>query len=69
MEYKIDPRDGIEVFVNGNGNISLKQNSLACGETIIALHPDEVLELIGILQKIHQDAIAFREEEESSSES
>lgn len=55
MEYKIARRDGVEVFINEEGNISLKQYSLEDGEVFIALHPDEVLELIGILQKIHQE--------------
>ena len=55
MEYKINPRDGMEVCTNNEGNIMLKQRSLADGEALIVLHPDEVLELIGILQKIHQE--------------
>lgn len=55
MEYKINPRDGMEVCTNNEGNIMLKQRSLADGESLIVLHPDEVLELIGILQKIHQE--------------
>ena len=58
MEYKIARRDGVEVFINEEGNISLKQYSLEDGEVFIALHPDEVMELIGILQKIHQEVIA-----------
>ena len=44
MEYKINPRDGMEVCTNNEGNIMLKQRSLADGEALIVLHPDEVLD-------------------------
>lgn len=65
MQYKIPPRDGVEVFVNQGGGVTIKQETMYDGEATISLHLDEVLQLIELLKKVHQDALDFAAEEPS----
>lgn len=52
MSHTIHPRPGVEVYVNEGGTISIKQLpvSEADGEQIVAVHPDDLDELITILK-------------------
>lgn len=67
MEYKIPPRDGVEVYVNQGGGITIKQETMHTGESLISLHLDEAFQLIELLKKAHQDALDIAAEESSDS--
>ena len=49
--FEIPRREGIEVFVNGDRNITFKQVSTMGEEALIWLHADEVRELMNYLPK------------------
>jgi hypothetical protein len=54
----IPARDGIEVFLNESGTISIKQeDSMGHDEPcIVVVHPDDVDALVSFLQDVKQEA-------------
>jgi hypothetical protein len=69
----IEPRDGIEVFVNKGGRISIKQEQLSAyhGEledVIVVVHPDDAPRLIEFLEDARQEALEFEPESEPASD-
>lgn len=59
MIYKIEPRDGAEVYVGAKGHIIIKQLQGGVDEQIIILHPEEVEELITGLKIAYNDSLDF----------
>lgn len=55
-ERKIQARDGIEVFVNQGGTISIKQDNMLDDEEIVIVHPDDVDRLIEFLRDAKEEA-------------
>lgn len=62
MEYKINPRFGCEVYVSAEGDICVSQDRTGETETLV-FAPDEVLDLIELLKKVHQETIDLYSEE------
>ena len=68
-EWVIPMRDGIEVFVNKGGLISLKQLSEdPNSDVIVAVEPDDVPKLIRFLEAARQEAMNYRQEEADAEE-
>lgn len=55
MGYKIERREGAEVYVSDAGYICIKQESGLGNEDLIHFHPDEIPELIRYLQLALQE--------------
>lgn len=70
MSYKIEQRDGLEVFANDSGWVIIKQDSDLGGEAVVAVHPEDVPALITFLTKAAAEASDIRIDlaEESSSD-
>ena len=57
-DWKIDTRDGLEVFLNDAGTISIKQDAAYEDPSLVVVHPDDVDRLIGFLQAARDEARA-----------
>jgi hypothetical protein len=55
-EGRIEPRPGLEGFINQGGNISIQQIDRD-EEAIVVVHPEDVPKLIELLHRAHQDAL------------
>ena len=64
MSYKIEPREGVEVYVGRNGDVCIKQDSMSQEEIIVMLHHEDVPKLIEHLESARQDALDFVPEPE-----
>ena len=63
MASKIDPRPGLNVFVNENNTISIVQEDrLGNDDSIVVVHPDDVEKLCEML-RYERDSIPRSEEE------
>jgi len=59
-DRKIEPREGIEVFVNERGTISIKQEYLDDEDTsVVVVHPDDVDRLIEFLKDTKIEALSI----------
>jgi|GEM_PF-3242868 len=53
---KIEPREGVEVYVSVKCNVIIKQET-SFGENMIIIHPDDVPKVIEFLQEALQQAL------------
>ena len=54
---KIEPKEGVEIFVNTKCNITLKQNSFEGIEQIIVIHKEDIPLFIKHLEEVHKEAL------------
>lgn len=55
--FKLEPREGLEVFVNENGTVSIKQEVHWDEEAqIIVVHPDDAKWLVNAILKVAEEA-------------
>ena len=59
MSYKIEPREGVEVYVGQNGHVCIKQESMSQEEMIVVLHHEDIPKLIEYLEVVRQEALDF----------
>jgi hypothetical protein len=62
MSFKIERRDGAEVYASDSGFVCIKQENSLEEESTVAFHPDEIDELVTHLEKIKKEAIEIRAE-------
>lgn len=61
-ERRIPPREAIEVFVNENDTISIKQISLmGQDDCVVAVHPEDVPRLIQFLEETREEILNANE--------
>lgn len=59
-DMRIDPRPGLEVFVNQSGSITIAQIEIDRAEqNLVIVHPDDVPRLIEMLQIARKNAADF----------
>jgi hypothetical protein len=57
MSGKIEPRDGVEVYASDAGFVCIKQINFVQEETIVTVHPDDVPQLIKLIEEAQQEAL------------
>lgn len=62
MSGIIEPRDGIEVYATEKGIVCIKQIPATGEEAIILIHPDDIPQLIELLEETRQEALHIRED-------
>lgn len=64
IERKMHRRDGLEVYINAAGTISIEMESPIGDENdIIAVHPDDLETLIGFLRETKLEIEAIQKDE------
>jgi hypothetical protein len=71
MAWKIEPKDGVEIYVSQNNKICLKQDIYGVGENLIVLDPSDVPKVREFLQAALDEFLndyqtATEEQEEES---
>lgn len=61
---RLEPRPGLEVFVNQSGSITIAQIEHPQEKNLVVVHPDDVPRLIEMLQTAREDAAGFVPNEE-----
>lgn len=68
MSYKIEPREGIEVYLNKAGGICIRQESNYTDDPVIFVHHEDVPRLIEHLEAVRQEALDFVPEPETETQ-
>lgn len=54
--WKIEPKDGAEVYLTQSGKIAVKQEYMG-GDAVLLFHRDEIPDLIECLQRAHDASL------------